>query len=159
MSGPLKREDLANMPDPSLDDNFKLHRIDASEEVCRVLSLQMDNLRVALTGVRWVENDNRSSDFGMAEPRGTVKLTFLELKAEQAWLDACAALVNPLGALVLETYSHDSRPRTHITFSGLTRAFQTRKMDATNANSVHHRVYSYSFESVKEVLIEHQPAE
>lgn len=159
MSGPLTIEDMANMPDPSLDDNFNLHRIDASEEVCRALSLQMDNLRMALVSVRWVENDNRGSEFGQAEPRGVVKLTFIELQAEQAWLDACAALVNPLSALVLETYSHDRRPRTHLTFSGLTRGFQTRKMDASNANSVHHRVYSYSFESVKETMIEHQPAE
>lgn len=158
MSGPLTIEDMANMPNPSLDANFNLHRIDASEEVCRALSSQMDNLRMALVSVRWTENDNRGSEFGVAEPRGVVKLTFTELQAEQAWIDACAALVNPLSAVVLETYYHDGRPRTHLTFSGLTRGFQVRKLDG-GSNAVHSRVYSYSFESVKETLLEHQTAE
>ncbi|AGS82046.2 hypothetical protein O152_gp317 [Pseudomonas phage PaBG] len=143
--------DLANMPDPAIDDAFDLHLIEANDGVCRAVAPIFKSLQLALSDMSYTDNGAQYKE--ETGHRGALTLEFFNNVGGQQWIDGCDALIAELDAVVFHVYHANGELYSELRFSGLTEPEFTREFSHSDP-TVQVLQYVWLFADVKETVKE-----
>lgn len=146
-------ENIDSIPDPVLDDNFDLQRIDASEAVCRAIAPIIRTLQLTLADMSYV--DNGAQYLETNGHRGALTLEFYNNISGQEWIDGCAALIAELDSIQFNVYDANGDVYSELVFHTLTEPEFSRAFHG-DEGQVQVLQYVWLFAGVKETVKEAQ---
>lgn len=119
MSRPTLAEVQA-LPEPILNDNFDLHRIDCHSDIARVIAPHLRELAMSVKSIIWTERPVPPEIAGITHlvplrPH-VLDIVLYDMDVSQGVLDARAALTKHLDAIVLCQYNMDGEPTRYVVF-------------------------------------------
>lgn len=155
VKGRASLNELMDLPDPMLEDNFDICSISAEESVARAIG-EMSAKHpqfMALIAFELILDFGKRDLFeaaGVKLPAYTLKATFHDLDFDQEQLDARTALVsNKLSQLVIRQFKNNGSVARYMVLSDLTPETVNIKHTATGC-TVAQRIATWSFVSLDE---------
>ena len=140
--------DMKELDNPLSQHEFRLATITAESSVMDLINADFEKLQLAIFQINWsVYAKSLITQFGA--PAGKLVIHVRELYSTQEWFDTCAALVNPIESIIVETLTPTDEVRSVLRFSDLHSGMMQRKA-SVESTEIHNRIFTYQFNGFTE---------